>query len=98
MATQGIYNFKIPFLVSYISQFMTLFPGDIIATGTTPSGTGQRQWPPVFLKSRDVLDYGIPIWELPNKLAEILVFERSENLKGIKKLLRHALANVVYVI
>jgi 2-keto-4-pentenoate hydratase/2-oxohepta-3-ene-1,7-dioic acid hydratase in catechol pathway len=41
--------FKVPFLVSYISQFMTLMPGDIIATGT-PAGVGMGQRPPVFLK------------------------------------------------
>ncbi|GLU57419.1 fumarylacetoacetate hydrolase family protein [Dyadobacter frigoris] len=56
-STKDLY-FKIPFLISYISQFMTLLPGDIIATGT-PSGTGHRQSPPVFLKSKDVLEYGI---------------------------------------
>lgn len=41
--------FKVPFLVSYISRFMTLMPGDIIATGT-PAGVGMGQRPPVYLK------------------------------------------------
>lgn len=50
--------FKVPFLVHYISQFMTLLPGDIIATGT-PSGVGMSQEPPQFLKSNDVVEYGI---------------------------------------
>ena len=50
--------FKIPFLVHYISQFMTLLPGDIIATGT-PSGVGMSQDPPQFLKSNDIVEYGI---------------------------------------
>ncbi|HDP0318984.1 TPA: fumarylacetoacetate hydrolase family protein [Salmonella enterica subsp. enterica serovar Concord] len=41
--------FDIPTLVTYISQFMTLMPGDIIATGT-PAGVGLGQKPPVFLR------------------------------------------------
>lgn len=50
--------FKVPFLVSYISRFMTLLPGDIISTGT-PSGVGQGFKPPVFLKAGDVVELGI---------------------------------------
>src|SRR5690606_324111 len=42
--------FKIPFLISYISQFMTLEPGDVISTGTPP-GVGMGFKPPVFLKA-----------------------------------------------
>ena len=45
-------------LVSYISQFMSLQPGDIISTGTPP-GVGLGQKPPVFLKSADVMELGI---------------------------------------
>lgn len=41
--------FRVTTLVSYISQFMTLLPGDIICTGTPP-GVGMGQRPPVFLK------------------------------------------------
>lgn len=41
--------FKVPFLVAYLSQFMTLQPGDVIITGTPP-GVGLGQKPPVFLK------------------------------------------------
>jgi 2-keto-4-pentenoate hydratase/2-oxohepta-3-ene-1,7-dioic acid hydratase in catechol pathway len=51
-------NFKIPFLISYISQFMTLYPGDIISTGT-PSGSGIGQNPPQFLKKGDKVELGI---------------------------------------
>ena len=43
--------FKIPFLISYISQFMTLLPGDVISTGT-PAGVGLGMNPPVYLVSR----------------------------------------------
>lgn len=50
--------FKIPFLVSYVSQFMTLLPGDIISTGT-PAGVGLGFTPPVFLKDGDVVELGI---------------------------------------
>lgn len=50
--------FKIPFLVSYVSQFMTLLPGDIISTGT-PSGVGLGFKPPVYLKAGDVVELGI---------------------------------------
>ena len=50
--------FKIPFLISYISQFMTLLPGDIISTGT-PAGVGLGMNPPVYLQPGDVIDLGI---------------------------------------
>ena len=50
--------FKIPFLVSYISQFMTLLPGDVISTGT-PAGVGLGMNPQVFLKDRDIMELGI---------------------------------------
>ena len=50
--------FKIPFLVSYISQFMTMLPGDVISTGT-PAGVGLGMNPQVFLKAGDVIELGI---------------------------------------
>jgi 2,4-didehydro-3-deoxy-L-rhamnonate hydrolase len=50
--------FKIPFLVSYLSQFMSLLPGDIISTGT-PAGVGLGMHPPVYLKPGDVVELGI---------------------------------------
>jgi 2,4-diketo-3-deoxy-L-fuconate hydrolase len=50
--------FRIPFLISYISQFMTLLPGDIISTGT-PSGVGLGMNPQVYLKNGDVMELGI---------------------------------------
>ena len=49
--------FDVPFLVSYISQFMTLEPGDIIATGTPP-GVGLGMKPPVFLKEGQIVTLG----------------------------------------
>lgn len=50
--------FNIPFLISYISQFMTLLPGDIVSTGT-PAGVGLGFKPPVYLKEGDVVELGI---------------------------------------
>ncbi|QCX53911.1 fumarylacetoacetate hydrolase family protein [Elizabethkingia sp. JS20170427COW] len=51
--------FDIPYLVSYISQFMTLLPGDVISTGT-PAGVGLGQKPePWYLKPGDVVELGI---------------------------------------
>jgi len=50
--------FKIPFLVSYISRYMTLLPGDIISTGT-PSGVGFGFSPPQYLKAGAVVELGI---------------------------------------
>jgi 2-keto-4-pentenoate hydratase/2-oxohepta-3-ene-1,7-dioic acid hydratase in catechol pathway len=50
--------FNVPFLVSYLSEFMTLEPGDIITTGT-PAGVGMGKKPPVFLKEGDVMELTI---------------------------------------
>jgi 2,4-didehydro-3-deoxy-L-rhamnonate hydrolase len=50
--------FKIPFLISYVSRFMTLLPGDIISTGT-PAGVGLGMNPQVYLKPGDVVELGI---------------------------------------
>jgi 2,4-diketo-3-deoxy-L-fuconate hydrolase len=50
--------FSPPYLVRYISQFMTLEPGDVISTGTPP-GVGLGQKPPVYLKPGDVVELGI---------------------------------------
>jgi len=50
--------FKVPQLVSYLSHFMTLLPGDIISTGT-PAGVGLGFDPPRYLKPGDVVELGI---------------------------------------
>lgn len=51
--------FNVPFMISYISQFMTLLPGDVITTGT-PAGVGLGQKPePWYLKAGDVVELGI---------------------------------------
>ena len=50
--------FSVAEIVSYLSRYMTLWPGDIISTGT-PSGVGMGQVPPVYLKDRDSIKLGI---------------------------------------
>ena len=50
--------FDVSSLVSYVSQYMTLLPGDIISTGT-PSGVGLGMRPPQYLKAGDVVELGI---------------------------------------
>ncbi len=50
--------FDVATLVSYVSQFMTLLPGDVMSTGT-PAGCGMGQNPPAYLKVGDVVDLGI---------------------------------------
>ncbi|MBV7531240.1 fumarylacetoacetate hydrolase family protein [Chitinophaga sp. sic0106] len=50
--------FKLPFLISYLSQFMTLLPGDVISTGT-PAGVGLGMNPQVYIQPGDVIELGI---------------------------------------
>lgn len=50
--------FDVAYLIHYISQFTTLYPGDLISTGTPP-GVGLGQTPPVYLKAGDVMKLGI---------------------------------------
>jgi len=48
----------VPFLISYLSRFMSLQPGDVISTGTPP-GVGMGQQPPVYLKPGQRMRLGI---------------------------------------
>jgi 2-keto-4-pentenoate hydratase/2-oxohepta-3-ene-1,7-dioic acid hydratase in catechol pathway len=50
--------FPVAFLISHLSHFMTLLPGDVIATGT-PAGVGAGCTPPEFLKPGDVIELGV---------------------------------------
>jgi len=50
--------YGVRYLVSYLSRFMSLQPGDIVSTGTPP-GVGMGQKPQVFLKAGDVVELGI---------------------------------------
>lgn len=50
--------FDVPYLVHYISRFMSLQPGDVISTGTPP-GVGMGMMPPQWLKENDIMELGI---------------------------------------
>jgi 2-keto-4-pentenoate hydratase/2-oxohepta-3-ene-1,7-dioic acid hydratase in catechol pathway len=50
--------YSVAHVVSYLSQFMTLHPGDVISTGTPP-GVGMGQKPPSYLRAGDVVELGI---------------------------------------
>jgi 2-keto-4-pentenoate hydratase/2-oxohepta-3-ene-1,7-dioic acid hydratase in catechol pathway len=50
--------FNINFLLSYLSKFMSLQPGDIVTTGTPP-GIGNAKKPPIFLKAGDKVKLSI---------------------------------------
>ena len=50
--------FSVAYLVSYVSRFMSLQPGDIISTGTPP-GVGLGQKPPIYLRAGNVMTLGI---------------------------------------
>ena len=60
--------FKIPFLVSYLSRFMTLLPGDVISTGT-PAGVGLGFNPPQYLRAGDTVELGIDGLGSQNQIA-----------------------------
>jgi 2,4-didehydro-3-deoxy-L-rhamnonate hydrolase len=69
--------FSVKTLISYISEFMTLDPGDIITTGTPP-GVAMGQKPiPVFLKPGDVIDLGIA--KLGQQRQEVIAWSRALN-------------------
>ncbi len=62
--------FKVPELVSYISRFMTLLPGDVVSTGT-PAGVGLGFVPPRYLKAGDVVELGIDgLGEMRQRVGE----------------------------
>lgn len=50
--------FNVPFVVAYVSKFMTLLPGDVITTGT-PAGVAMGLKPPAYLQPGDVMELGI---------------------------------------
>ncbi len=66
--------FGVAHLVSYVSQFMTLMPGDILITGTPP-GVGMGMKPPRFLKKGDVMTLGIA--GLGEQRQDVVAFKRS---------------------
>jgi len=65
--------FNIKYIVSYLSNFMTLLPGDIITTGTPP-GVGESKTPPIFLKNGDVVVLSID--KLGEQRHKVVSFKR----------------------
>ena len=62
--------FPFDYLISYLSTFMTLNPGDLIATGT-PTGAGARFDPPKYLKAGDVVEVNVAeIGTLRNRVED----------------------------
>ncbi|ANH81134.1 ureidoglycolate lyase [Niabella ginsenosidivorans] len=66
--------FKLPYIISYVSQFMTLLPGDVISTGT-PAGVGLGMSPQVYLKPGDVVELGID--GLGSSRQRVVAFNRQ---------------------
>lgn len=66
--------FNVPFVVSYVSQFMTLLPGDVISTGT-PAGVGLGFDPPIYLKAGDVIELGADY--LGEQRQEVVAFHKG---------------------
>jgi 2-keto-4-pentenoate hydratase/2-oxohepta-3-ene-1,7-dioic acid hydratase in catechol pathway len=65
--------FDVAKIVSYVSEFMTLMPGDVITTGTPP-GVGLGMKPPLYLKKGDVMTLGIQ--GLGEQRQEVIAFKR----------------------
>jgi len=65
--------FPFRYLISYLSTFMHLKPGDVIATGT-PTGAGARFDPPKYLRDGDIVEVSVPgIGQLSNRIEDELV-------------------------
>ncbi|KPJ98380.1 MAG: ureidoglycolate lyase [Nitrospira bacterium SG8_35_4] len=57
-STTSNMHYDVPAILSSVSQYMSLLPGDIICTGT-PAGVGHGKRPPEYLKKGDIVEYGI---------------------------------------
>jgi len=66
--------FNIPFIISYVSRFMSLVPGDVISTGT-PQGVGAGLKPPQYLQHGDVVEFGID--GLGESRQRVIAYEQS---------------------
>ncbi|MFZ4260510.1 fumarylacetoacetate hydrolase family protein [Sphingobacterium sp. HJSM2_6] len=66
--------FSVPFIVSYVSQFMTLLPGDVISTGT-PAGVGLGFNPPIYLQAGDIIELGADY--LGTQRQEVIAFQKN---------------------
>jgi 2-keto-4-pentenoate hydratase/2-oxohepta-3-ene-1,7-dioic acid hydratase in catechol pathway len=69
--------FEVPSLVSYMSQLMTLLPGDVISAGT-PVGVGLGMQPPQYLQPGDVVELGID--RLGESRQRVVAWKAPENL------------------
>lgn len=65
--------FNVPYIVSYVSQFMTLLPGDVISTGT-PAGVGLGFNPPIYLKEGDIIELGADY--LGEQRQEVIAYKK----------------------
>jgi 2,4-didehydro-3-deoxy-L-rhamnonate hydrolase len=72
--TTANFIFNVAYVISYVSQFMTLLPGDVISTGT-PAGVGLGMNPPVYLKPGDVVELGIE--GLGTSKQSVVAFSKS---------------------
>jgi len=71
--------FDAAFLVSYVSQFMTLLPGDVISTGT-PAGVALGMKTPEYLKPGDIVELGID--SLGESRQEVVAFSEAHYAAG----------------
>ena len=60
----------VPRLIAYVSRFMTLWPGDVVSTGT-PGGVGMGMKPPVYLNPGDVVEWGSPAFGFASQAVVI---------------------------
>lgn len=72
--TTADFIYKVPKLISYLSQFMSFLPGDIISTGS-PAGSGMGKTPQRWLQPGDVIEYGIE--GLGSTTQEIFAFRKD---------------------
>jgi len=75
--------FRIPFLISYVSRFMTLLPGDIISTGT-PAGVGLGMNPAVYLTPGDVVELGID--GLGSSRQTVVAYDPADKRNSLNKI------------
>lgn len=67
--------FSVPYIVSYVSQFMTLLPGDVISTGT-PAGVGLGFNPQIYLQPGDVMELGADF--LGESRQEVIAYSKNK--------------------
>jgi 2-keto-4-pentenoate hydratase/2-oxohepta-3-ene-1,7-dioic acid hydratase in catechol pathway len=69
-STTDLLIYSVPSIISYVSDFTTLEPGDVIATGT-PEGVGHKRTPPLWMKAGDVIEVEISgIGTLRNRVED----------------------------